>query len=115
MGRAIHPGLTPRKNGSIIFNKVLCELLKLSEGDLVEFYQDDEYKNKWFFTIKEDGAGFKIKKIGRKKRVYNELGFHNKNISRLLIESRTDKSPKRIRIIEDPKIINEVMMYELDT
>lgn len=55
------PCVRVSKNGTIIFNSALCELVGLKKGNGVEFLQDAERLKDWYFVVSNAPQAFVLR------------------------------------------------------
>lgn len=89
--RALSPALKFNSSGIFTINTSLAETLKLSEGDNIDFFQDQEKPKEWYITVSKDfgcpvtfskSKEYVIRKF-QKKRLYEfvrkSFGIAEKN------------------------------------
>lgn len=108
-GTIYRPAIAPRaQNGDITFNKPLQILLKLQEGDKIEFFQDKRNKNTWYMTVVEKGDGFVVRRTGT-------LLITNREVNRKLRQLVANKNTFiKLPVNENPVEYNGMFLYKIE-
>jgi hypothetical protein len=65
------------RKGAMNLSKELIRLIDLGQNDTIEFYQDENNPDDWYFCKVYDGEGFSLRSAGQGQLVANSVKVSN--------------------------------------